>query len=311
MAKKRSKAVDYGVYLAVRALIGVLQAIPAQVAFSFARVLAALVHAVDKRHRMVADENLRHAFPEKDEAWRKALIRRTYDHFLLMVVEMLMLPRKYNAGNIGRYVVHAVPEMFGVTDALYRSGKPAIMVVGHFGNWEVMSYTLGLAGYRGAAIARPLDNPYLDDFLKRFRVRTGQRIIDKKDYAGIQRCMAACEGLGIVGDQDAGARGLFVPFFNRPASTFKSVALLALEHDAPILVFGAARAGKPLHYRLHVPDIIYPADYAHQPDAARAITLRFTQALESLIRMHPEQYFWLHRRWKHQPPVRRSKLRAA
>jgi len=106
--------------------------------------------------------------------------------------------------------------------------------------------------------------------------------------------------LGLVGDQNAGPRGLFVDFLGRPASTFKSIAVLSLRYGAPILVLGAARVGHPLRYVIYLEDTVLPEDYEGRPDATRAITLRYTQALERLIRRHPEQYFWLHRRWKHQ-----------
>jgi KDO2-lipid IV(A) lauroyltransferase len=98
-----------------------------------------------------------------------------------------------------------------------------------------------------------------------------------------------------------------VDFFGRPASTFKSIALLSLEYNAPIMVFGAARIGHPLKYRVYFEDLILPEDYAGHVDPVRAITERYTQALERLVRRHPEQYFWLHRRWKHQPKVRGKK----
>src|SRR5947209_11881483 len=99
--------------------------------------------------------------------------------------------------------------------------------------------------------------------------------------------------LSPLADQDAGQRGVFVDFFGRPASTHKAVALLALEHRVPMVVVGAPKlAGR---YRLQIGDVIYPEDYEDHPDAVRAITQRFTTALETMIRQAPEQYFWLHR----------------
>jgi KDO2-lipid IV(A) lauroyltransferase len=111
----------------------------------------------------------------------------------------------------------------------------------------------------------------------------------------------------MVGDQDAGPRGLFVDFLGRPASTFKSIALLSMEYKAPILVLAAARVGQPLRYLLYLEDVILPEEHAHQPDAARAITARYTAALERLVRRHPEQYLWLHRRWKSSPPAKKAR----
>jgi Kdo2-lipid IVA lauroyltransferase/acyltransferase len=165
-----------------------------------------------------------------------------------------------------------------------------------------------MAGFKGGIVARRLDNPYLDRFVARFRRKTGLELLDKNaDYPRILDFLARGSGLGIVGDQDAGQRGLYVDFFGRPASTFKSIALLSLEYQAPIFVFGTARIGHPMRYRIYLEDLILPEDYARDPDAARSITERYTRALERLVRRHPEQYFWLHRRWKHQPLPRKAK----
>src|SRR5205807_3197499 len=97
-------------------------------------------------------------------------------------------------------------------------------------------------------------------------------------------------------------------FFNRPASTHKAIALLALEHRVPLLVTGTPRVGQPMGYQVMAEDLILPEEYEGKPDAVRAMTQRFTSALERLSRLAPEQYFWLHRRWKHQPAKRRPKV---
>jgi Kdo2-lipid IVA lauroyltransferase/acyltransferase len=103
---------------------------------------------------------------------------------------------------------------------------------------------------------------------------------------------------------------VFVDFFGRPASTHKAVALLALEHNAVMVVTAAIRVGAPIRYAIAVEDVILPEEYAGRPDAVRAMTQRFTAALERLVRRAPEQYFWLHRRWKHEPPQRWAKKAA-
>src|SRR5438876_5548132 len=157
------------------------------------------------------------------------------------------------------------------------SGQPLLLVTGHFGNWEVGGYVLGLLGFRTYAIARPLDNPYLDDFLRRFRERTGQGILAK--HGDFDKMNAILKGSGVLatlGDQDAGQRGLFVDFFGRPASTHKAMALLCLEHRVPILVLGTPRIAEPFRYRVLIEDVIVPEEYADRNDAVRAITQRLT-----------------------------------
>jgi KDO2-lipid IV(A) lauroyltransferase len=306
--KRRSRKTDYLVYLAVRIAVCVLQALPFTMACGLADLMARLLYQIDKRHRLVALENLRHAFPgEYSEAQLDLLVRKVYGHVCLMVVEIAFLPRLVHDGN-WRHFLHyrSEAEASRMVD-LWIAGRPVLMASGHFGNWEVSSYVLGLLGIEFCGIARPLDNPFLDAWLRRFREAHGQKILAKKgDFDQIQSVLAGGGVLGTLADQDAGQRGLYVNFFNRPASTHKAVALLALEHNVPIAVIAAARRGRPLHYLAMVEDVIYPEEYAGRPDAVKAITQRFTTALERMVRLFPEQYFWLHRRWKHQPGKRKK-----
>ncbi len=309
MPTRRSRVTEYLVYLLVRITVCLVQVLPWPAAHALARGLAWLGHRIDRRHRLVAADNIRHAFPDLDEPAVERLVRATYLHLALMVVEMMRLPHILNRANLHDFVEHSNPGDLDLAHAWRGNARPKLVLTGHFGNWEVLSYVAGMAGFRGGIVARHLDNPYLDRFLARFRRKTGLALLDKNaDYARILDFLGRGIGLGMVGDQDAGPRGLFVDFFGRPASTFKSIALLSLEYQAPIFVCGAARIGWPMRYRVYLEDLILPEEYAGRRDAPRAITERYTRALERLVRRHPEQYFWLHRRWKHQP---RSAKRAA
>ncbi len=302
MAKKRSSRTDLAVYLLVRCAVCIVQILSWAWALRLARGLAWLAYRLDRRHRLVAADNLRCAFPDLDEPALDRLVQASYLHLATMVVEMIRLPRILNSSNRTAFVQHGHPDDLARIRALVATGRPRLVLTGHFGNWEILGYVIGLAGFRGGVVARRLDNPYLDRFLAHFRRKTGLTLLDKSaDYPRILEMLQQGIGLGIVGDQDAGPRGMFVNFFGRPASTFKSIALLSLEYNAPILVTGAAHVGSPMRYRVYLEDVILPEEYADRPDAARAITQRYTDALERMVRRHPEQYFWLHRRWKNQP----------
>ncbi len=308
MAAKRPWQVDYAVYLLVRTLVCVVQLLSWPQAKALAVGLGWLAHRIDRRHRLVASENLRHAFAEKSEKDIEDLVYNCYQHWALVLVEMIRLPRTIHRTNLYEHVHYPVPEQRHLAEYLCATAKPVMLVSGHFGNFEALSYVLGLYGSVGSVVARRLDNPYLDRFLREFRQKTGQRILDKnQDYELILQELAKGGRLGMVGDQDAGPRGLFVDFLGRPASTFKSIALLCLEYQAPMLVMGAARVSGQMRFALYLEDVIHPREYANDPDAVRAITQRYTKALERMIRRHPEQYFWLHRRWKHQPKVRANR----
>src|SRR5262245_59539819 len=310
MAKPRSKVGDYVGHLVVRSFVCVLQALPFPIALRFAELLAWLAYRLDRRHREVARDNLHHAFPElcDDPDRCDRLVRDCYRHFCTMLVEMMFMPRKLHVNNWRRWAsLRGGDKVIGGL----LSERPLLMVTGHFGNWEMAGYTLGALGFHTFAIARTLDNPHLERFLKRFRENTGQTILAKKgDFDNISSVLAGGGKIATLGDQDAGQRGLFVNFFNRPASTHKAVALMALQFEVPMVVVGVPRVGRPMRYDIVIEDVIYPEDYSRSPDAARAITERFTQALERLVRRFPEQYFWLHRRWKHQPVARKSRQAA-
>jgi Kdo2-lipid IVA lauroyltransferase/acyltransferase len=306
MAKPRRPAADFAVYLAVRLVVCVLQALSPAKARAFARFLAWLAYRVDRRHREVARDNLRHAFPGRhSDAELDQLVRAVYRHFCTVLVEIAQVPRKLHVHNWRRAIDLVGGER---TVAALTSGRPLLIVTGHFGNWEMAGFALGLLGFRTYAVARRLDNPHLDRFLRRFRQKTGQTILDKSgDYERIQAVLAGGGAIAMLADQDAGQRGLFVDYFGRPASTFKSIALLALEYRAALLVIAVPKVADPLRYAVTCEDVILPEEYEGRPDAVRAITQRYTAALERAVRRHPDQYFWLHRRWKHQPPARKAR----
>jgi KDO2-lipid IV(A) lauroyltransferase len=311
MAKPRSVVADFAAYLAVRIVVCLVQCLSWEAAYGLADFLAWVLYHIDRRHRQVAIDNLRHAFPDRcpDAAAAAPLVRQTYRHFCRLLIEIILLPRKLQ---VHRWRQHL--QLGGgriIVDHLL-SGRPLLLVTGHFGNWELGGYAVGLFGFSTYAIARPLDNPYLDRFLRRFRERTGQQILAKKgDFDRMEAILRSGGIIATLGDQDAGQRGLFVDFFHRPASTHKAIALLALEHNVPIVVILTPRVGRGLQYQVVAADLIRPEEYAGRPDAVQAITQRFTASLERVIRQYPEQYFWLHRRWKHQPPQRKRAPRAA
>lgn len=300
---------QYAVYLAVRTVVWLGQRLSIRQCYAFADALAVLMYRLDQRHRRVAMENLAGAFGDRyDEAERDAIVRGVYRHFCRMIMEMLQIPRRLDLLTWRRYIrlVNHEP----VLDRLLRGG-PVIMLSGHYGNWEMAGYAFGAMGFPTCSVARPLDNPHLDRFLRRFREQTGQKLIAKKGgYDDMLDVLRGGGMLSFLADQDAGERGLFVDFFGRPASTHKAIALLAIEYRAPIVVGYARRRDDGFRYEVGCADLIEPAEWEAQADPVRYITQRYTTALEQQIRRAPEQYLWLHRRWKHQPRARRERRAA-
>jgi KDO2-lipid IV(A) lauroyltransferase len=179
---------------------------------------------------------------------------------------------------------------------------------GHFGNWEVSTATFGMFGFPMGIVARRLDNPYLHHWFFEARQTTGHRLYDKNSgWNDMVRLLQAGGNLGLLCDQDAGRRGVFVDFFGRPASTFKSIALMAMEYDALLVVGYGIRLpddfkdARWVRYEIGCEEVIDPRDFACTRDTVHDITQRYTKALERSIRRAPEQYFWVHRRWKTAP----------
>jgi KDO2-lipid IV(A) lauroyltransferase len=286
-------------YAAVRLVAAAMEAMPVGLARRAARALALGVAAVDAKHRRAAERNVAASFPAWSAAACGAFVRRVYLHLADMLVEVLFAHRLIRRSTVGRYMTGRNLDLF---DRAVRDGRGAILVIGHQGNWEVIGTAVTLMGYPLHAIARPLDNPYLDRFLNRFRTGTGQGIASK--YNVLRQIGDLLQQNKIViflADQDARRHGLFVPFFGRPASTFKAPAIMALRHRAPLLIADLYRTGFLRHVgEVHRIDV--PAGVTGD-DAVRHLVGTYTRMLEGFIRRHPEQYLWLHRRWKTRPPA--------
>jgi Kdo2-lipid IVA lauroyltransferase/acyltransferase len=296
---------DYLVYLVVRGIVAFAQSLSIAQSYAVARFLGWVMYTVDKRHRQVGIENLRLAYGDQmTEAERDQMVRGVYRHFCMMLMEIFHTPRKINLENYRQYIT-----LVGHEPILERmlTGEPMILLSGHYGNWEMAGYVFGLFGFPTYSVARTLDNPYLERYLRSFREETGQRMIPKAGgYDQIVEVLTTNKPLSMLADQDAGPRGMFVDFFGRPASTHKAIALLAIEHNAPVMVGVARRTGPGFRYELRCAEIIHPSEFTGGPDDVKLLTQRYTSALEELIRRDPSQYLWLHRRWKHQPTPRKK-----
>ena len=304
-------------YLAFRSAVCFVEALSLRTCLRFADGLAMLLHRVLPRRWTrydVARENIRAAFGARfDEAQIDQIILGMWRHLFRLVAEMILLPRKLRLDNVVAAV--SFRNKPDVVRALC-SGRPVIVLSGHFGNWEMAATIFGLFGFRMGIVGREMDNPYLNDWFLRFRKHTGHRPISRNGGGGQMVSLLERGGsLAMLGDQDAGSSGLFVDFFGRPASTFKSIALLALECRALICVGYARRLeGETLpggwpRFELGCEEVIDVLEF-DSAEAVREITQRYTSALERVIRRAPEQYFWVHRRWKSVPRARRRRRAA-
>ena len=309
---QRKQVVDFAVYIALRLLVCVVQAARVETGARVARGLAWVFCDGLKVRRKVVDDNLAHAYPELSPDERHGLARRMWEHLFLLVLEVAHTPRKIHETNWRRHV------SLKNHDRMVRqllSDRPTLIITAHYGNFEVAGYVLGLLGFPVWTVARTLDNPYLDRFVSRFRSSRGARIIPKVGgYDQIEQVLGDGEPMAFLADQYAGEKGCFVEFFGRPASAHKAIALLALQHNAPMVIANTRRRGEPMRFEIDVSAEIDPRTAESDAGSVRELTQWYTTRLEEAIRVDPGQYWWLHRRWKDlrkQQRERRRRQRAA
>ncbi|MFM8252986.1 MAG: lysophospholipid acyltransferase family protein [Planctomycetota bacterium] len=304
LVAKRQLAIDAVVYVVARLLLVFLQLCSLETGRSVAQAVAWLAHDLIKLRRRTVEENLQAVFPELTVAQRHQLGRDMWEHLILMICEIAHTARRLHDTNWRDYVRledkrQIVQYMLGE--------RPLVIVSGHFGNFELGCTMIGLLGFPIYAIARPLDNPFLDRFLRRNREANGQFILNK-DGSATQVAVLLESGskLALLGDQHAGTKGCWVDFLGRPASCHKAVALFTLKSDAPMLVISCTRESGPLQYRVTLEGLADPLELTDEQASVTGLTRWYNQALERAIRRAPEQYWWLHRRWRDQPATSRT-----
>jgi KDO2-lipid IV(A) lauroyltransferase len=300
MARPRSDLIDRLQYLALRIGSMFMHCWPVDANLALARLLGDLVFRIDKKHRDRAIHNLRRGFPDLPASEVERLARRSMQNLFMFFVEVLFTTRLIRIDTWAKYV--ELQNFRPVLDMLLRKQHGLIMLTGHFGNFEISNYVLGTLGFDTTAIGRPLDNPYVNDWLMAVRERQGGKIIAKKGATDeITTILEQKGAVGFVADQNAGHKGVFVDFFGRKASTYKSIGLLAMEYNVPIVIGSARRIGDRFKFVVSAQEIIYPADWQSQADPLHYITQRYTKAIEDFVRQDPGQYWWVHRRWKTRP----------
>ena len=297
--RKQNIVRDYIHYVALRLFIVALHQLHIQTALEFACFLGRMLWKRYHRGRKRAIDHLRTSYPDKDDEWIEQTGRRSFEHIAMMAVDVLYTPRLVMKDNWRQYSTYVNVEH---AKWLMKEGKGLLMVAAHYGNFEIVGYLLGLFGFKIYSVARPLDNKFISKYLYDLRQKAGQRVIDKRGASEIMQSISSTgDTLCFIADQDAGRKGVFVPFFGRKASTYKSIGLLAIANNIPIGVGYSRRVGNTFFFEIGVTRIIFPEEWADKDDPLYWVTQEYTNAIEDFIREDPSQYWWLHRRWKHRP----------
>jgi KDO2-lipid IV(A) lauroyltransferase len=237
---------------------------------------------------------MREAFPDRSQDWIRDTTRACYRHFGREIAAIARVGRTGGGPFLARVKSGAE------TVAWHKEvtqGRGSIIVTGHVGNWEVAGALLAAAGLSMAAVVKRQRNPAFDARLRETRRRAGIEPIYMQDAnTRIPQALREGKTVALVADQDAGRRGVFVPFLGRPASTFRGPARLALSQNVPLFFGAAVRMDAGYGSVLELVDVP-PLGDGQEVE----LTRRWVAHLEALIRRHPEQYFWFHRRWKTRP----------
>lgn len=304
-AEPRATLMDLAQYLAARSVLGFMNSFPIEANLSTAAAIGRLVYRLNRKRRQRATEHVRWCFPRLPDAEVERIVVRSYEHMIqLFLVDSIAAPRRISADAWPRYI--ELTDLGPVIDLLLH-GQGLVMLTGHCGNWELLACLLAALGYPVHALARPIDNPLINRWLLGIREARGTRIITKWGAIPVVQDVVRRGGrAAFIADQNAGDQGLFVPFFGRLASTYKSIALLAIRYRVPVVAGGAFRISHGFQYRLTVSDIIRPEEWEGHEDPIFYITARYNRAIEVMVRSHPEQYLWIHRRWKSRPRFERE-----
>jgi len=249
--------------------------------------------------RRVGMRNLALAFPDKSQHQRARILRGVFTSFGRQLAEVCLFP-KYTRENVSKVVVYDGFETF--ERALAR-GKGVLFLTAHLGAWELSAFTHSLHGHPLRVVMRPLDNERLDRLTRQYRTMHGNSMVDKDDFVrGLLSAMKAGETVGILMDTNmTPPQGVFVDFFGIPACTASGLARIALRTDAAVVPGFTIWDPALRKYRLRFDPAINLVRTGDDEADAVANTALFTKVIEDYVRRFPDQWLWVHRRWKTRP----------
>ena len=286
-------------YAAAWPFIKILGILPRPLARATGIGLAWAVYLLHVRLRQVGMRNLAMAFPEKSEAERARILRGEFASLGRQLAEVCHFPQ-YTRENVEQVVVYDGLENY---EQAYARGKGVLFLTAHFGGWELSAFTHSLHGHWMHVVVRAMDNVYLDRLIRRYRSMHGNQVVEKDDFVrGLLAAMKAGEVVGILMDTNmTPPQGIFVDFFGIPACTASGLARIALRTDAavvPTFTIWDAELGK---YRLRFDPAVELVRTGDLEADIKANTQKFTSIIEEYVRKYPEQWLWVHRRWKTRP----------
>jgi len=286
-------------YLPLVLLVRFVGVLPRPLARGFGIALGELAYFVRPRLRRVGHRNLAMAFPEKSLPERRRILRGVYTSLGRLLAEFCLFPH-YTVENVSHVAVYQGFENF---ESAERRGKGVLFLTGHFGGWEIGSFFHSLQGHPMRIVVRPLDNPYIDNLVTRYRTLHGNTVIGKQGFArGLLAAMGNNETVGILMDTNmTPPQGVFVDFFGIPACTAVGIARMALHSDAAVVPAFTIWDPVLRRYRVEFSKAIELIRTGDDEADAVTNTATFNRIFEEYVRKYPDQWLWVHRRWKTRP----------
>jgi Kdo2-lipid IVA lauroyltransferase/acyltransferase len=280
-------------------IVRLFAAMPRRIANPTAKTLARLGFHLARRQRRAGLRNLQMAFPELSRSARKEILRGSFENLGRLLVEFTHLP-ELNKGNICRFVVHDGLENY--LEGL-RRGRGVIFMTAHFGAWELSSFAHAVYGYPLRFVVRPIDNPRVERLISTYRTRSGNIPIERRSAArDILKALRQNEAVGILFDQNTTrSEGVFAEFFGIPAATTPALALFALRTGAAVVPGFLIWDASLRKHRLRLDPPVQLIDTGNLDHDVLENTKIFNKILEGYIRAYPDQWLWIHQRWKTRP----------
>lgn len=299
---KKSRPLKILEYAIAYSIISIIRIAPLGVVKAISSTLGDILFFVSKKRRNIAIKNLSHAFrDEKSEQEIRGLARACCRSFFYNFLETIKINYLFNRPD----TTDRIKEMTRNLDETYKKAKKihdrsggCIIVTPHLGSWEMSPHIATNVGIPLVIVARPLDNDLLEKLIFNNRSSSGQVIIPKKNALfALRKSLREGNSVGMLPDQST-MKGLAIDFFGRPATTTPVPALLSIAYNRPIVVTACCRVKGKFQYEGFVSDPIMPGEYTDKKAEIIRLTEEMTRQMESIIRRYPEQYLWIHNRWK-------------
>ncbi|HEX8196649.1 MAG TPA: lysophospholipid acyltransferase family protein [Pyrinomonadaceae bacterium] len=300
MAKKRSNFQNKSELLAVRSLLGAIGALPLETSMRFGKSLGRFLGSRFPKLQKTARRNLDIAFPEMSAKEKDKIVLGTFES-IGRHLGFVSHFRRFKLEDVRNVVEVVGKEHF---DNAHATGRGVLFFTGHFGSWEVFNLLPPAFGFGMNILVRRIDNPLLEKYVDAFRTKFGSVTLDKTRSARqMFRVLENGELLGILADLNAQEKeGVFVDFFGVPASTTVSIAKLALKTNAAVLpAFAVWEESKQKYVVYLEPPVEYKQGDASDENV-RELTQKITNVVEKYVRLYPEQWLWIHKRWNTRPP---------